>query len=65
METKPVKTAQDYQEALGEAGCLFDAEPNTPDSDRLEVLAMLVKACLVFQDRAPYLSGRVEWNNDD
>ena len=44
MDIKPIKTEADYQEALGEIEHLFDAQPNTPDGDRLEVLATLVEA---------------------
>lgn len=44
MNIKPVKTAEDYQVALKEIERLFDAVPDTPEGDRLEVLVTLVEA---------------------
>ncbi|MBI5655827.1 MAG: transcriptional regulator [Geobacter sp.] len=44
MEIKPIKNEVDYQEALHEIELLFDAAPDTPEGDRLEVLATLVEA---------------------
>jgi HTH-type transcriptional regulator/antitoxin HigA len=44
MNIKPIKTAEDYQAALDEIECLFDAVPDTPEGDRLEVLVTLVEA---------------------
>lgn len=44
MEIKPVKTEADYQTALAEIERLFDAAPDTPKGDRLEVLTTLVEA---------------------
>jgi HTH-type transcriptional regulator/antitoxin HigA len=44
MDVKPVKTEADYETALAEIDALFDAEPETPEGDRLEVLLALVKA---------------------
>ncbi|MFL7870588.1 MAG: type II toxin-antitoxin system HigA family antitoxin, partial [Anaerolineales bacterium] len=44
MEIKPIKTEADYEAALKEIERLFDAEPGTPESDRLEVLTTLVEA---------------------
>jgi len=41
---KPIKTEVDYAAALAEIERLFDAEPGTPDGDRLEVLVTLVEA---------------------
>jgi HTH-type transcriptional regulator/antitoxin HigA len=41
---KPVKTKKDYQSALKEIERLFDAEPNTPAGDRLDILVTLVEA---------------------
>jgi len=39
-----MKTAADYQAALQEIESLFDAIPNTPEGDRLEILTTLVDA---------------------
>jgi HTH-type transcriptional regulator/antitoxin HigA len=44
MEIKPIKTEADYQVALEEIERLFDAAPDTPEGDRLEVLTTLVEA---------------------
>ena len=44
MNIKPIKTERDYQRALREIEKLWDARPNTPKGDRLEVLVTLVEA---------------------
>jgi len=44
MEIKPIKNETDYQAALDEIESLFDATPDTPEGDRLEVLTTLVEA---------------------
>ena len=44
MELRPIRTEANYQEALREIERLFDAAPNTPDYDRLDVLSTLVEA---------------------
>lgn len=43
MNIKPIKSQQDYQNALSEIERLFDTKPNTPDGDRLEILTTLVE----------------------
>lgn len=43
MDIHPIKTEADYQAALEEILSLFDAAPNTPQGDKLEVLATLVE----------------------
>lgn len=40
----PIRTEADYRAALDEIERLFDAEPNTPECDLLEVLTTLVEA---------------------
>lgn len=47
MDIRPIKTEEDYQAALAEIERLFDALPETPDGDRLEVLMTLVE---VYED---------------
>ena len=42
MNIRPIKTEPDHQAALKEIERLFDAVPNTPEGDRLEVLTTLV-----------------------
>ncbi len=44
MNIKPIKTKADYQAALKEIESLLNAKPKTPQSDRLEVLTILVEA---------------------
>ena len=44
MTIKPIKTERDYQNALKEIEKLWDAKPNTPKGDRLDVLVTLVEA---------------------
>ena len=44
MTIKPIKTGRDYRTALKEIERLWDARPNTPKGDRLEVLVTLVEA---------------------
>ncbi len=42
MNIKPIKTAQDYEEALNRLEVIFDAKKGTTDGDELEVLSMLI-----------------------
>ncbi|HEY84860.1 MAG TPA: helix-turn-helix domain-containing protein [Chloroflexi bacterium] len=44
MKITPVKTEADYEIVLAEIEKLFDAEPDTPEGDKLEVLVTLVEA---------------------
>ena len=44
MEIKPIRNEDDYRKALAEIERLFDAAPDTPDGDRLDVLVTLVEA---------------------
>ena len=44
MNIKPIKNEASYEEALQEIDRLFDAQPDTPEGDRLEVLVTLVEA---------------------
>lgn len=44
MDIKPIKTARDYRAALREIEGLMQAKANTPEGDRLDVLATLVEA---------------------
>jgi len=44
MNIKPIRTEDDYQAALADIDRLMDAEPDTPEGDRLDVLATLVEA---------------------
>lgn len=42
MEIKLIRNKDDYQNALRQIKPLWDAEPGTPEGDRLEILSMLV-----------------------
>ena len=44
MQIRPIRTVEDNQAALARIEELWDAEPNTPEGDELEVLATLVSA---------------------
>jgi HTH-type transcriptional regulator / antitoxin HigA len=44
MEIRPIRTEADYQHALKEIERLFEAVPNTPEFDRLDILSILVEA---------------------
>lgn len=44
MTIKPIKTKKDYEAALKKIDELFDATPNTPEGDLLDVLVTLVEA---------------------
>ena len=44
MDIRPIHTKADHKAALAEIERLWDAEPGTPDHDKLDVLATLVDA---------------------
>ena len=44
MDIRPIKNDADHEAALNEIDNLFNAEPGTPEGDRLEVLLLLVEA---------------------
>ena len=44
MNIKPIRTEDDYRAALANIDRLMDAAPDTPEGDRLDVLATLVAA---------------------
>jgi HTH-type transcriptional regulator/antitoxin HigA len=44
MDLKPIKTEQDYEAALQEIDRLWEAKPDTPEGDKLEILVTLVEA---------------------
>ena len=44
MDIKPIRTEADYEEMLAKIETLFEAEPGTPEGDKLEVLVTLVEA---------------------
>lgn len=43
MSLSPIKTEADYEQALAEIEALFEAQPDTPEGDRLDVLTTLVE----------------------
>jgi HTH-type transcriptional regulator/antitoxin HigA len=44
VQIKPLKTEEDYEAALAEVAALMDAEVDTPEGDRLDVLTILIEA---------------------
>jgi HTH-type transcriptional regulator/antitoxin HigA len=42
MNIKPIKTEQDYHEALERLELIFDSEIGTPEGDELEILGILI-----------------------
>jgi HTH-type transcriptional regulator/antitoxin HigA len=44
MDIKPIRTENEYEEALAQIDAIFDAQPGTPEGDLLEVLTILVEA---------------------
>ena len=44
MKVRAIKSEQDYELVLAEIETLMDAEPDTPEGDRLDVLTTLVEA---------------------
>ena len=48
MDIKPIKTEKDYNDALKKIEHLMDADPNTPEGDRLDILSTLVE---VYEDK--------------
>ena len=63
MDANSIKTTEDYNAALEEIDRLMDAEPNTPEGDRLDVLATLVEAWeeVHFPIEEPKTGGTVWW----
>lgn len=43
MKIRPIRTEKDYEAALARIEETFDAEPDTPEGDELEILASLVE----------------------
>lgn len=43
MTIKPIKTNEDYEEALERLEVIFDAKKGTPDGDELEILSILIE----------------------
>lgn len=43
MNLRPIRNEEDYETALEEIEVLWEAEPGTPEADRLDVLVMLVE----------------------
>jgi HTH-type transcriptional regulator/antitoxin HigA len=44
IKVRAIKTEQDYETVLAEIDSLMDAEPDTPEGDRLDILTTLVEA---------------------
>ena len=54
MDIKPIKTEADYQAALAAIEQLFDAVPETPEGDQLEVWTTLVEQYEAQHDPIPF-----------
>jgi len=44
MDIRPIRTKADYRAALKEVECLWEADPGTPEGDRVDVLVTLIEA---------------------
>lgn len=44
MQIKPIRTEDDYKSALARVREIWDAEDGTPESDELDILALLIEA---------------------
>ena len=44
MQIRPIRTKADHRAALKEVERLWDANPSTPDGDRVDVLVTLIEA---------------------
>ncbi len=44
MDIRPIRTKADHRAALKEVERLWEAEPGTPDGDRIDVLVTLIEA---------------------
>ena len=44
VSVRPIRTERDYEDALAEVATLMHAAADTPDGDRLDVLATLIEA---------------------
>lgn len=42
MEIRPIKTENDYEQALERLEVIFDASPNSKEGDEAEILTMLI-----------------------
>jgi HTH-type transcriptional regulator/antitoxin HigA len=43
MNIKPIKTEEDYNEALERLEVIFDAPENSPEGDEVQILGMLIE----------------------
>lgn len=44
ITVRPIHTEEDYESALAEVSEVMDAEPGTPEGDRLDILVTLIEA---------------------
>ena len=42
MNIRPIKTEEDYQQALNRLGEIFDAQVGTPESDEADILGLII-----------------------
>lgn len=43
MKIKPIKTEEDYEQALERLEVIFDSDPNSKEGDEAEVLSLLIE----------------------
>lgn len=43
MKIKPIKTENDYEQALERLEVIFDADPNSKEGDEAEILSLLIE----------------------
>ncbi|MDB5003113.1 MAG: DNA-binding protein [Mucilaginibacter sp.] len=69
MKIKPIKTENDYQDALNRLEVIFDAQPGSAHGDELEVLGVLIgnyentQASIDFPDPIEAIKFRMEQLN--
>ena len=44
VTVRPIRTEEDYRAALAEAELLWEADPGTPEGDKIDVLVTLIEA---------------------
>jgi HTH-type transcriptional regulator/antitoxin HigA len=58
MDIRPIRTKADHRAALKGVERLWNADPGTPDGDRVDVLATLIEAYETIPFRRPIRSPR-------
>jgi antitoxin component HigA of HigAB toxin-antitoxin module len=65
-DIKPIRSEADYEAALAEIERLWGARAGTPEGDRLDVLATLMRASITHSIRLTQSKrSNSEWSNKD